>query len=90
MDEHISFGKWLRRCRRARDLTQAELANRVGCATATIKKIEQDERRPSKEIAERLAECLQIADEERLAFLRFARGEASTIQPTPLPPQVLP
>ena len=45
MDESASFGAWLQRRRKALDLTQAELAERVGCALGTIRHIEQDERR---------------------------------------------
>jgi len=32
MDRTSSFGYWLRRRRKARDLTQQELARQVGCA----------------------------------------------------------
>ncbi len=64
MDEHASFGAWMARRRKTLDLTQAELAERVGCALGTIRKIETDERRPSKQIAARLADQLQLASEE--------------------------
>lgn len=74
MDEPISFGYWVRRCRKALDLTQAELARRVGCATVTIQKIEADERRPSAQIAALLANRLQIPADERAVFLATARG----------------
>src|SRR5215211_1943360 len=47
MDGINSFGEWLRRRRRALDLTQAELADRAGCVTGTIKSIEANARRPS-------------------------------------------
>jgi DNA-binding XRE family transcriptional regulator len=50
VEEIFSFGIWLRRRRRALDLTQAELAQRVGCATITIRRIEADDLRPSLEI----------------------------------------
>lgn len=90
MSVDASFGRWLQQRRKALGLTQAELAQCVGCATVTIHKIELDERRPSTAIAECLAACIQIADTERAAFLRFARGESALVQPTPLPPQVLP
>ena len=63
----------MKRRRRALDLTQAELASQVGCAAATIRKIEAEERRPSAQIAERLAVIFNIPPEERTAFLRFAR-----------------
>ena len=75
MDEITSFGAWLKRQRKARDLTQDELTRRIGCATVTLQKIEIDERRPSKEIATRLADVLEIPPAERPAFLRVARGE---------------
>ncbi|MGA2505550.1 MAG: tetratricopeptide repeat protein [Anaerolineales bacterium] len=73
MDEP-SFGYWLKRKRKARDLTQAELANQVFCSLATIRKIEAQERRPSRIIAERLAEVFDIPQKDREAFLQFARG----------------
>src|SRR5690606_8018609 len=58
--ETASFGAWVRRRRVTLDLTQAELARRVACAPITIRKIEADERRPSKVMAERLAEALEL------------------------------
>ena len=69
MKDMMTFGDWVRRQRRALDLTQAELAQRVGCAGDTIKKIETGVRRPSKQMAERLVDSLQVPDELRLAFL---------------------
>jgi class 3 adenylate cyclase/transcriptional regulator with XRE-family HTH domain len=75
MDTEISFGEWLRRRRRMLDLTQEELAQQVGCAVVTIRKLETDERRPSKELAKRLADCLKIAPEEYAKFVAFARSE---------------
>ena len=57
MGEIFSFGVWVRRRRKALDLTQDALARRVGCALSMIRKIEADERRPSRQIAELLAEC---------------------------------
>src|SRR5687768_12242117 len=51
--EISSFGRWLQRRRKALDLTQEELAQRVACAAETIRKIEADVRRPSRQIAER-------------------------------------
>jgi len=50
-----SFGNWVNRRRKALDLTQQELAQRVGCSLAIIVKIESDERRPSRQDAS--AEC---------------------------------
>jgi transcriptional regulator with XRE-family HTH domain len=75
MDGTNSFGYWLRRRRKALDMTQDELAQRAGCALDTIKKIETDARRPSRQLAERLADGLQVGPEERSAFLKAARAE---------------
>lgn len=70
-----SFGDWVRRRRKALDLTRAELSRQVGCATETVKKIERDERRPSLLLAELLADALTVPTEERERFLKSARGE---------------
>jgi len=43
MDEVQTFGEWIKQRRKTFDLTQEELARRVGCATSTLKKIEQEE-----------------------------------------------
>src|SRR6266498_3265330 len=74
METTISFGYWIRRQRKALDLTQQVLAERVGCSLAAIKKIESDERRPSRQIAERLADILGVAANQREIFLEVARG----------------
>lgn len=70
-----SFGYWLRRRRKACDLTQAQLADRAGCSRAMIRKIEADERRPSGELAVCLADALGLARIERATFLAAARAE---------------
>ncbi len=69
-----SFGYWLRRRRKALDLTQEALAQRVSCSGFSIRKIEADERRPSRRLAERLAASLAIPEEERRDFLDAARA----------------
>jgi predicted ATPase/transcriptional regulator with XRE-family HTH domain len=76
MDPEISFGRWLRWRRRTLDLTQDALARRVGCSVVTIRKLEADERRPSVQIAARLADCLEVPGADRLALIAFARAEA--------------
>jgi tetratricopeptide (TPR) repeat protein len=68
------FGYWLRRRRKALDLTQEALAAAVACSRFAIRKIEADERRPSRRLAERLAEKLGIPEPERAAFLDAARS----------------
>ena len=74
LEGHVSFGYWLRRRRKALDLTQAELGRRAGASAAMIRKIEADERRPSRELGQSLARELAVAPEDRDAFLRAARG----------------
>lgn len=74
MEAH-SFGYWLRLKRKALDLTREGLAQRVGCSAGTIQKLEEEERRPSAGMAQRLSEIFNIPPNERPAFLRFARGE---------------
>ena len=49
MDDNASFGYWVRRRRKALDLTQDALALQVGCSVMTIRKIEGDIRRPSRQ-----------------------------------------
>jgi len=74
METTSSFGYWIRRQRKALDLTQRALAEEVGCSLAAIKKIESDERRPSLQIAERLADILGVPANQRKIFLECARG----------------
>ncbi len=80
MDAELTFGQWLRRNRKAYDLTQAELAVQAGCAVGTLRKFEADELRPSKQLAARLANVLGIPEAERTAFVAYARGQAAPPQ----------
>lgn len=83
----FSFGAWVRRRRKALDLTQAALAERVGCAPVTISKLEVEVFRPSRVMAERLAACLEIPPDEWAMFLHVARaGRTSDCLPPPLLP----
>src|SRR5688572_30990115 len=77
MPESTSFGTWLRQHRRALDLTQKALANHVGCAEITLRRMEADEYKPSNELAFVLLEKLGIPEPERTQWVRFARGLAS-------------
>lgn len=74
MKQELSFGAFVRHHRREMDLTQEELARRVGCAAITLRKIEADDLRASVQIAERLAMALAIPLEERAEFVRWARS----------------
>ncbi len=92
MNGDLSFGNLIKKHRHVRDLTQAELARRVGCATITIRKIEAVTLRPSVQIAERLATVLDIPLDERAAFVRLARTALlADRSPPPVPtPPVMP
>ncbi|MCB0195484.1 MAG: helix-turn-helix domain-containing protein, partial [Anaerolineae bacterium] len=75
METPTSFGLWLKQRRKILDLTQADLARCVGCSAVTVRKIEADERRPSRQMAELLANCLEITPDELPTFLKVARTD---------------
>ena len=77
IDRAHSFGYWLRRRRKALDLTQAELAQRASCSLDLIQKIEADAHRPSRQRAEKLADVLGVDAAEPAAFIQAARAERS-------------
>lgn len=75
MEQSASFGNWVTQRRATLRLTRAQLARSVACATITLRKIEEDARRPSPELARKLAEHLAIEPAERERFIQVARGE---------------
>jgi predicted ATPase/transcriptional regulator with XRE-family HTH domain len=81
-----SFGTWVKRRRKALDLTQQGLANQIGCSLSLIFKIESDERRPSRQMAELLAEKLEIPADQLSLFLKTARQEKSPDSLDAIPP----
>ncbi len=81
-----SFGTWVKRRRKALDLTQQELAQQIGCSPSLIFKIESDERRPSRQMAELLAEKLDVPADQRPLFLKTARQEKSVDTLDAIPP----
>lgn len=80
MTNPSTFGTRLKQLRQEHGLTQDTLAERIGCATQTIRKIEGGQRRPSYQIAAKLADELGIAAEERAHFVRFSRDEPRQAQ----------
>src|SRR4051794_16720517 len=74
MEAMISFGHWLKLRRQALRLTQHALAGLVFCSVELIRKIEADARRPSLEIAERLARHLGLAPHQWATFVKVARA----------------
>ena len=94
MTAAVPFGVWVRRRRGGLDLTQQQLGQLVGCATITVRKIETGERRPSRAMAERLADVLGVGADERGRFVAAARSwsaprgldpAADPAAPVPLP-----
>ena len=85
MNGEAPFGFWLEKSREVLALTQEDLAHRAGCSAATVRKIEAGDRRPSPQVAARLADCCGLAGTERVAFLRYARGDRPSLLPS-LPP----
>ena len=69
------FGDWLKQRRKILDLTQVEVSQRAGCSVFALRKIESGERKPSKQMAGRLAEALEIPPDIQTTFIRSARGE---------------
>src|SRR5215211_3941729 len=92
MYDEMIFGQRVRQHRRELDLTQEDFAQLVGIATETVSKIERGERRPSKHVAERMAQVLELPEHERAAFVRAARALLSDAAETaePQPPAALP
>lgn len=72
--EGMAFGEWLRQRRRMLDLTQQELADQVGCARITLRRIESGALKPSKELAQILLEKLGMPEIEHPRWVHYARG----------------
>lgn len=89
MQEHTSFGAWVRHARKDNDLTQEALAEQVGCSVQMIRAIEQDKARPSRQLAELLAQRLDVPAAARPAFVQWARGGPPPQEPAPGPPPAL-
>jgi predicted ATPase len=79
MDERASFGLWLKGRRKALRLTQEELAGRISCSGALVRKIEAEERVASQPLAELMADAFHIVPNERAAFVQFAQGRLDAI-----------
>ena len=68
-----TFAQWLKRLRTQQDLTQEALAELAFCSVQTIRFFETGKRRPSLEMAERLAEVLRVPADQQASFVRLAR-----------------
>lgn len=72
------FGAWLKKRRRALDLTQDDLAKRAHCSVNSLRKIESGALIPSKTLALEIARALALPDAAHADFVRFARTPSAT------------
>jgi transcriptional regulator with XRE-family HTH domain len=83
MKKEISFGRWLYNRRRSLDLTRQALANQVGCAEITLRRIENNTLKPSKGLALILLEKLGVPENDHPRWAWICAGpqrESGTIQ----------
>jgi predicted ATPase/DNA-binding XRE family transcriptional regulator len=74
-----AFGQWAKQRRLSLALTQAVLAKSIGCAVATLQKIEQGARTPSAQVAELLAHALRLQEDDVPAFVAAARSGVAPV-----------
>jgi predicted ATPase/transcriptional regulator with XRE-family HTH domain len=86
MSDPSAFRGWLRRRRTERGLTQEDLGELVGYAAQTIRKIEGGQRRPSLQLALRLAQALELGLDEQAAWMNAARAVAEPNEDPVSPP----
>ena len=65
-------GKRIREVREAKDLSVRDLARRAGCHGATLFAIESGRRTPSRDLAERLADALDLDDDDYRSLVEKA------------------
>ena len=74
MSKATTFGQWLKQRRKALGLTQKELAQQVGCAEITLRKIEAGDLQPSAPLVASLARVVGAAEGDLPGLLSLARG----------------
>ncbi|MBI5566383.1 MAG: tetratricopeptide repeat protein [Chloroflexi bacterium] len=79
MTEIDPFATWLKRRRKALDLTREALAKHAHCSASTIRRLEAGDLRASVQLAESLAAALNIPIDQRGDFVRFVRGDHSLL-----------
>lgn len=68
-----SFGCWVKTNRRELGLTQEEFAKLVYCAPITLRKIEHDQLRPSRQLAISILDRVGVPPDQREELVRLAR-----------------
>ena len=74
--EETTFGTWLRTQRRRLDYSRQALADELGFAEITLRRIENGSLKPSKDLTRILLEKFDIPKEQQEAWVQFARGLA--------------
>ncbi len=74
-----SFGSWVKVNRRALGLTQEEFARMVYCASITLRKIESNKLRPSRDLAYSIVDKAGASPEERELLVRWARQRDASL-----------
>lgn len=77
MNESMTFGAWLRRYRLGLGLTQRAFAENLGYAFSTYRKLEADERLPSRTFLNQLADYMPVSGPERSILLLFGQTGVS-------------
>ena len=72
MDVHV--GKQIKKSRLERKMTQAELAEKVGCATITIRQYENGSREPGLAALQKIAFALGVRIEDLIEVETFDTG----------------
>jgi hypothetical protein len=90
MERREDFDEWLRQRGTALDLARFELPQRASCSVSPLRKIEAEERRPSRQLTGLLVECLGIARYDRPAFVKGACGELCADRLRPSSPACVP
>lgn len=74
----VSFGKTLARIRRAKGITQAELAERIGITQPNVSHYEKETFRPNSEMLQRIAQVLDVSTDVLLGR-KAPRHEAPVV-----------
>jgi predicted ATPase/DNA-binding XRE family transcriptional regulator len=75
MDFTPPFGQWLKDQRARLDLTQGDLARRVGYSAITIRKVEAGDMQPSRQMLDLIADHLNVPAAQRDEFIAFALSD---------------
>ena len=70
-----NIGPQIKKFRKAKKMTQEDLANLVGCATITIRQYENNSRTPNPKVLQKIAWALGCSMEDLIGVETFDTGE---------------